>query len=140
VKVWTVTVLVTKMVIAFEIAILLSCSWFQEGSIQDRTTMNEIIVTSPDTLRAIVSEAVSQAINGLQIQSAQQSEAEERLMTERELRERLGVSHATIYRLKTKGLLPFKQIGRSIRYYLSDVVRVMEGFQELPTTQKKHTK
>ena len=61
-------------------------------------------------------------------------------MTERELRERLGVSHATIYRLKTKGLLPFKQIGRSIRYYLSDVVRVMEGFQELPTTQKKHTK
>lgn len=102
--------------------------------------MNEIIVTSPETIRAIVSEAVSQAINELQIQSVPQPEPEERLMTERELRERLGVSHTTVYRLKTKGLLPYKQIGRSVRYYLSDVVKAIEGFQELPTTQKKRIK
>ena len=43
-----------------------------------------------------------------------------KLVTDRELSEILGLSRSTISRLRTLGL-PYKKIGRSVRYDLEEV-------------------
>jgi excisionase family DNA binding protein len=42
---------------------------------------------------------------------------------------RLGLSRATVYRLRRSGALPCVQVGRSVRYRVEEVERFMEGYR-----------
>lgn len=52
---------------------------------------------------------------------------QDRLLSVAEARQKLGVSHATVYNLFKRGALPSLHIGRSRRIRLSDVVAFMSG-------------
>jgi excisionase family DNA binding protein len=45
------------------------------------------------------------------------------LMTDKQLREFLGISRTTLWRLRKEGDLPFGKVGRSYRYRKSEVLR-----------------
>ena len=49
-----------------------------------------------------------------------------RLITTAELMDYLLVGRATIYRLRDKGL-PYKKVGKSVRYDLAEVMQFIEG-------------
>lgn len=52
---------------------------------------------------------------------------QERLLTVQETKQRLGVSHVTVYALFNRGALPSLQIGRARRVRLSDLLAFMAG-------------
>jgi excisionase family DNA binding protein len=45
------------------------------------------------------------------------------LLTDEELREFLGISRTTLWRLRKSGGLPFGKVGRSYRYRVSEILR-----------------
>lgn len=60
---------------------------------------------------------------GVQRDTAGSLKTEKRLMTYTDLADALGLSLPTLKRMKAAGLLPYVQIGRSIRFDLEDVVK-----------------
>lgn len=52
---------------------------------------------------------------------------QDRLLSVAEARQKLGVSHVTVYKLMNTGVLPNLHIGRSRRIRLSAVMALMAG-------------
>ena len=54
------------------------------------------------------------------------------LLTDQELRELLGISRTTLWRLRKQGGLPFGKVGRSYRYRKAEVLRWIAENPEAP--------
>lgn len=52
------------------------------------------------------------------------------LLTEREVIERLRIGRTTLWRLRRDGKLPSVNIGRAVRYRLTDVIELAENGTE----------
>lgn len=89
--------------------------------------MQNIIVTTSDELRGLISEAVRSAVSeAIPQQQVAPPKQEERLINEHELREMLGLSHPTVIRLRKQGSLPYLRLGKRIMYSPAEVRKAME--------------
>ena len=56
------------------------------------------------------------------------------LLTSRQVAKLLAIGHSTVYKLTATGKLPAVKLGRSVRYRLADVHRLIES-STLPAVQ-----
>jgi excisionase family DNA binding protein len=62
------------------------------------------------------------------VKETQNSSAMERLLTSKQVSSLLNVSPRTLANYKAKGLIPFYQLGRVVRYRYSDVIAHINGY------------
>ena len=73
-----------------------------------------------DDLQTLIEEAVYKAITSREIGNYG-------LITEKELSKRLGLSKVTLHKYRKEGLIPYVNIGRTIRYNYSEVLNSMNN-------------
>ena len=83
--------------------------------------MNQLVVTSPDDLQRIITDAVNAAIAG---RTEPQSEQPE-VFTNRQAMQYLNVSRSTLQRWRNEGKLPYRQIQGKILYTRADIDQLL---------------
>ena len=86
-------------------------------------TMQQIVVTNPDTLQQLISEAVQSALAGL---PGKVETGEKQVYTNRQAMNYLNVSRSTLQRWRGEGLLPFRQVSGKILYKKEDLEALLE--------------
>lgn len=81
------------------------------------------IELSPEELRELISAAIEEKLRT--IPTPQPSE--ERLLTREQAAEFLQVDLSTLHRWAQKGILSPRRIGGKVRYYYSDIQKILEG-------------
>lgn len=80
------------------------------------------IITSQEDIRALIGEALSEAIQRLPSPSVKTIE----IIDGKELAKRLGISAPTLIRWRSKGKIPYLEIGGGIRYNFPEVIEALE--------------
>ena len=78
--------------------------------------MNQIIVTTPDELRAIVSETVSQTLAGMTMQKDLPDNLTPDAAVEALEQHGFLISKARLYKLTAKGEVPFRKYGNKLLF------------------------
>jgi excisionase family DNA binding protein len=73
-----------------------------------------------DELQALIEDAVYKATTSVEIGNYE-------LITEKELSKRLNLSKVTLHKYRKEGMIPYINIGRTIRYNFSEVVKSMNN-------------
>lgn len=89
--------------------------------------MNELIITQPDELRRIITDAVNKAVSGL---SPSKERTEKQVLTNREAMRFLSVSRSTLQRWRNEGRLPYRQVQGKILYTKDDIQNFLEENQK----------
>lgn len=76
--------------------------------------MSAVVVTTPDELAAIVRQAVNEALLATKADSGD-------MVSPVDVRDHYGVSLATQSKWRSEGLIEYTQVGRVIRYRVSDL-------------------
>ena len=77
------------------------------------------ITISKEELKQLIEDAVYKA-------TCTQSNFEYKIITEKELSERIGISKVTLHKYRKEGKIPFSKIGRTIRYDYDEVLGVLK--------------
>jgi len=86
--------------------------------------MNELIITQPDELQRLVSDAVSKAVSGL---SSDRKTQEKEVFSNRDAMKFLGVSRSTLQRWREDGILPYRKVNGTILYTKADLLEMLEN-------------
>ncbi len=78
------------------------------------------ITITKEELRSIIKEFIYEATSNLEIGNYE-------LITENELSKRLGLSKVTLNKHRKEGIIPYINIGRTIRYNYSEVLKSMNN-------------
>lgn len=90
---------------------------FEKGS-------NTLLVVSAADLKEFAADVIAKAIEEWE-KAKQEREADERLLSSREVMEMCGISSTTLWRWEKSAYLPAVKVGNSTRFRQSDVKRVM---------------
>tara|TARA_B100000767_G_scaffold66604_1_gene62985 strand:+ start:507 stop:764 length:258 start_codon:yes stop_codon:yes gene_type:complete len=77
------------------------------------------ITISKEELKQLIEDAVHKA-------TCTQPNLEYKIITEKELSERIGISKVTLHKYRKEGKIPFSKIGRTIRYDYDEVLGVLK--------------
>ena len=86
----------------------------------------EVIITSPENLRRIVSDALRTTLPRLLSDLKPVSSTPKEWLTNREAMDFLGLSKTTLQRYRASGRLPYSKLEGSIYYRYADLVAVLE--------------
>lgn len=89
--------------------------------------MNQIIVTTPDELRAIVSETVSQTLAGLTMQKDLPDNLTPDAAVEALEQHGFLISKARLYKLTAKGEVPFRKYGNKLLFSRKELLAWAEA-------------
>lgn len=82
--------------------------------------MNQLYITlSREELEQIIEDTV------FKVKSAQLSN--EKLISETELSEKIGISKVTLHKFRKLGLIPFIKVNRTIRYNYQEVIATLKN-------------
>lgn len=86
--------------------------------------MNDpIVVTRPEDIQKIVSEAVREAVTGILPVSKTQ---EKEVYSNRDAMKFLGVSRSTLQRWREDKILSYRKINGTIMYTKSDLIKILD--------------
>ena len=77
------------------------------------------ITISKEELKQLIEDAVYKA-------TCTQSNFEYKIITEKELSERIGISKVTLHKYRKEGKIPFSKVGRIIRYDYKEVIDALK--------------
>ena len=94
----------------------------------------ELILSNPEQISHVVSLAVKKAFG--EIDFYRESSANDPWLTNSQAQEYLGVSVATLARMRASGALPYSKVGKSIYYRRADIEHILEKNLRQSTSQE----
>ena len=84
--------------------------------------MSQLVVTSPDDLQKIITDAVTAAIAG----RTEPQQHQTSVLTNRQAMSYLNVSRSTLQRWRNEKKLPYRQVQGKILYTRSDIDQLLD--------------
>jgi excisionase family DNA binding protein len=88
----------------------------------------EIILTSPENLRVLIAETLRTELSSY---FSKDEQSDDRLLTRKQVAERLGISLPTLNLWTKEGIVPAVRLNSSVRYRMADVEAAMQDVKSV---------